>query len=357
MNLRQSLTDAPYVGRTVTLLRALVHEVRAEKLTFMAGSIAYHAFVSLLPLFLLLLALAAATGNQALDESVRTLAGVVLTEGTREEFFAEMTRSSQSTGVSLFGGAVLLWGTLRIFRGLDTAFSDIYESEASNTLADQLRDSVLVLGTFGVVLVVGSVVHDVVGSVSSPMLGWVVGRAFLVGGLALALFPMYYVFPDTDVGVAEILPGTFTAAVGLTVFESLFDLYTSYSSTSPDSSVVAGVLVLLTWLYFSGLVVLLGAAVNAVLSNRSSDVNIEPVFGGIPPEAKRHGRTVSREELVDAIEQLDKRLHDAEEVVVVVDDEEIAVPVPDEVVTDTDSLRLLPGGAVTVELRWSPAEE
>ena len=185
---------------------------------------------------------------------------------------------------------------------------------------------------------------------------WTLGRLFLILGLAFALFPMYYVFPDTDVSALEVAPGTLTAAVGLALFESLFRAYTSLSNASPDSSVVAGILVLLTWLYFSGLVILLGAAVNAVLSNRSRDVNVEPVFGGVPPEAKRHG-DVSRSELVAAVERLDERLRDAEDVVVVVDGEEIPVPAPDDVVSDTETLRFLPGGAVTVELRWSPAEE
>ncbi|QIB75072.1 YihY/virulence factor BrkB family protein [Halogeometricum borinquense] len=351
-----SLSEMPRVERGVSLLRALVHEIRTEKLTFMAGSIAYHAFVSLLPLFLLLLAIAATFQNQTVDDSVRTLAGVVLTEGTRDDFFAEATRATQSTGVSLFGGAVLLWGTLRIFRGLDTAFSDIYESEASNTFGDQIKDGILVLFTLAIVLVIGSVVNDTVGTVSSGTAAWLIGRLFLILGLTLALYPMYYVFPDTDVSLLEVVPGTLTAAVGLTVFESLFQLYTAVSNTAPNSSVVAGILVLLTWLYFSGLVILLGAAVNAVLSNRSRDVNVEPVFGGIPPEAKRHDG-VSRTELVATVERLDKTLYDAEHVVVTVDGEEIPIPAPDRVVSDTESLRFLPGGAVSVELRWSPRDE
>jgi signal peptidase len=37
----------------------------------------------------------------------------------------------------VLGVVLLIWGTLRIFRGLDTAFSDIYESEAANPFTDQ----------------------------------------------------------------------------------------------------------------------------------------------------------------------------------------------------------------------------
>ncbi|MFC6765603.1 hypothetical protein [Natrinema soli] len=53
--------------RAVTVLRAIVHEIRVERITFMAGSIAYHAFVSLLPLLLVLLTAVSAVGGQQLE--------------------------------------------------------------------------------------------------------------------------------------------------------------------------------------------------------------------------------------------------------------------------------------------------
>ena len=50
--------------------RAVVHEARVEKITFMAGSIAYHAFLSILPLLLLVLAVLQRTENVAVRDSV-----------------------------------------------------------------------------------------------------------------------------------------------------------------------------------------------------------------------------------------------------------------------------------------------
>jgi membrane protein len=345
------------VERSAVLLRAVLHEIRTEKLTFMAGSIAYHAFVSLLPLFLLVLAVVAAVGDQSLYDSVLALAGAVLTEGARDEFVTELTAAGRSTGLSLFGGAVLLWGTLRIFRGLDTAFSDIYESEAANTFTDQLSDGVLVLVTFGLAILVGGVAAGAVGGLAEGALGWALNRLALVVGLFLALYPMYYVFPDSDVGVVEVVPGTLVTAAGLTAFESLFRLYVAASSQSPDGSAVAGILVLLTWLYFSGLVILLGAVVNAVLSNRSRDVNVAPVFGGVSTAEKRDRPPAPRAELVAAVERLDRLLRDAEAVTVRADGESVDVPVPDGVVAETETGRLRPGGAVSLELRWSPDDD
>lgn len=346
------------VARAAGIARAIVHETRTEKLTFVAGSIAYHAFVSLLPLFLLLLIVVSALGDQSLYESVLTLAGAVLTEGARDEFVAELNDAARSTRVSLFGGLVLLWGTLRIFRGLDTAFSSIYESEANNSFFDQLTDGLLVLVTFGLAVFVGSTVGDAVSGVAagSGPFEWFLARSFTVFGLAVAFYPMYYVFPDVDVGLLETLPGTLVAAVGLAAFESLFRIYLSVSGAAPNSSAITGILVFLTWLYFSGLVILLGAAVNAVLSNRSHNVNLEPVFGGVPPVGN-DGVHAPRGELVDAVRRLDGLLGDADRLVVTAAGESVELPPPDGVAVDTETSYVLPGGPVSVELRWYPSGE
>ncbi|MDZ7731007.1 MAG: YhjD/YihY/BrkB family envelope integrity protein [Natrialbaceae archaeon] len=66
----------------------------------------------------------------------------------------------------------------------------------------------------------------------------------------------------------------------------MFELYLVYSSPAAKSSLLAAVIVLMTWLYFNALIVLVGAAVNAVLSNRSEDVRIDPVIGGLAPAAR-----------------------------------------------------------------------
>ncbi|RDI72467.1 YhjD/YihY/BrkB family envelope integrity protein [Halopelagius longus] len=345
------------VSRAVAVARAIVHETRAEKLPFMAGSIAYHAFVSLLPLFVLLLVVVSAVGDQSLYESVVAAAGAVLTEGARDEFVSELTDAARSTSVSLFGGIVLLWGTLRIFRGLDTAFSSIYESGAENSFLDQLADGLLVLFSFGAAVLVGSTVGDAVAGVvaGAGPFEWVLARLFGILGLALAFYPMYYVFPDADVGVLEVLPGTLVAAVGLAAFESLFRVYLAVSTTAPNSSAITGVLVFLTWLYFSGFVILLGAVVNAVLSNRSHDVNIEPAFGGVAPVGN-DGVHASRRELVAAVRRLDELLDGGDAVVVTADGESIELPPPDGVAVDTETSSVLPGGPVGVELRWYPAD-
>ncbi|WP_410766914.1 YihY/virulence factor BrkB family protein [Haloferax sp. DFSO60] len=341
----------PRVERALIYGRAIAFEVRTERLTFMAGSIAYGAFVSLLPLFLLVLTAVSVTGNVGLRDSVLRLIQSVLTPGASEVIVAELESSSQLTGLSIVGILVLIWGTLRIFRGLDTAFSDIYESEAANTFTDQVSDGIVVLVVVSVTVVAAALIDSVLTSFGGPV-GWILHRGVLIAALVATLYPMYYIFPDEDVTYLEVLPGTVVAAVGLAVFEGLFRFYIGVSSQSTDPSVIAGVLVLLTWLYFSGLVILFGAVVNAVLSNRSQDVNVPPLFGGLPPREK--AVLADRTTVSDALFRANRLIESSNgEIFVRVGDEEVPIPRPEKVVLDTDTNTFLPDGPVRLELRWS----
>ncbi|MFB6080606.1 MAG: YihY/virulence factor BrkB family protein [Haloferacaceae archaeon] len=329
----------PTRDRVVEVLRALIHEIRTERVTFMAGSIAYHAFVSLLPLLLLVLAAINALGSTTLQAGLVALTEAVLTPGAGQALVTELRATNGTTGVSVLGGVLLVWGTLRIFRGLDTAFSDIYESSAANGFADQMLDGVVVLITVALAVVVGSLAETRLGGLSAIPGGWIVQRLVLVAGLTVVLFPMYYVFPDEEgMHPVEAVPGAVFAAVGLTSFQTLFRIYIAVSSRSPRQSLLAAILVFLTWLYFSGLVILVGAALNAVLTNRSVDVSLRPVVGGVRPSLSTG--EFSDEDVIERLRLLDGYLAHADGLTIEVDGERIRLPTPTSVEVETDGSRL-----------------
>jgi membrane protein len=338
--------------RLVAVLRAIGHEVRIERVTFMAGSIAYNAFVSMLPLLLLLVSLVSAIGSEQLEAALLSITNAAVNPGAGQVLINEV--ESASTEVSLIGGGFLVWGALRIFRSLDAAFSDIYETSARNTFADQLTDALVVFASVAVVVFVAILLEVQFATTPSSVGGWLVHRLVLVLGVAVALLPMYYLFPDEQgMSVIEILPGVGVTAVGLVAFQSLFQLYLEYSPRGTRESILASILVFMTWLYFSGLILLIGAAVNAVLSNRSADVNIEPVVGGVPPDDGQPVATAD-DDTVEALERLEHLLPAASDLEVVVDGESISLPVPAMVETDLDTLDIpLVEGSVDIELSWT----
>ncbi len=322
----------------------------------MAGSLAYHAFVSLLPLLLLVMAVISATGDRRLEDAFLQIVSATITPGAGDVLVAELQNTSR--GVSILGAVVLLWGALRIFRSLDTAFSDIYETPSENTFADQLADGFVVLVSVAVVLLVTVALESTLSVDVGVGAGWFGQRLLLVLGVGLALSPMYYLFPDEpDVSVPEVMPGVGFAAVGLVSFESLFQLYLEYGGGGGGT--LGNVLVVVTWLYFCGLVVLVGAAINAVLSNRSDDVSVRPVFGGVPvedgdgPSAADGGSDA----VVESIDRLEARLPTASEVTVVVDGEPVRLSPPEQVLSEVTASRLpLATDTASIELRWAASD-
>jgi membrane protein len=340
-------------ARTEEVLRALVHEVRAERLTFMAGSIAYHAFLSILPLLLLVLTFVQRTENVALSASIVNIMEAVLT--AQASGVIQQGLSEADASVSLLGVGFLLWGSLRIFRGLDTAFSDIYETGASNTFLDQLRDGLLLLVTVAVAILSASALGNAVPDAGSGLAWAVAGGLVRAVGLFVVFYPMYYVFPDTDVSPLEVVPGVAFAAVGLTVAQVLF---TAFKSGSTGGNLIASILVLLSWLYVIGLIILLGAAVNAVLSNRSEDVDIAPVVGDHSQHDTARTTTMSREDLLAELDALaDRFQHGAGVVTVELGDERTELDCPETATVDRSSDVFGLDRSVALTLRWWPEDE
>ncbi|MFC7143083.1 YihY/virulence factor BrkB family protein [Halosimplex aquaticum] len=271
-----SLATRRPVSRAASFTRGLVSVYRKRDVPFMAGSIAYAAFVSLIPLVALLVVAASVLGGEALRQTVVDLTAMHLTPSSQGVVSQSLERARGSVRLSLVGLAALLWTVLKVFRSLDTAFSTLYDTETNDGLVDRLIDGVVVLGamSFAVLAMVGigaivAVAPTVAPGVETPLpLIRIVGFAVLIVGLTVAFLPMYYVFPDVEMTVERALPGAVTAALGWTLLQALFQVYVSATSAGELYGVVGGVVLFITWLYFGAVVVLLGAATNVVLSGR-----------------------------------------------------------------------------------------
>jgi len=248
--------------------KRVASDISEKNVTFMAAALAYHAFISLAPL-LLLLFLVFTTVGVGLDSQLVQSAIAWLPGPIAEIVTGLLSGDANGTGASAIGLLVLIWGSLKIFRGLDTAFSEIYETTGDETLLDKFRDGFIVLFALAIALVamVGSSV--VLGALTGriPFSQWLTPVA-LLAGLVVAFYPIYYVFPDADLGVRDVLPGVVVAAVGWGALQGLFQLYLSVADPS-TGSFFGGVIVVVTYLYFSALVLLLGAVVNAVVGEHS----------------------------------------------------------------------------------------
>ncbi|WP_115863140.1 YhjD/YihY/BrkB family envelope integrity protein [Halorussus litoreus] len=254
------------------VLRESWQEVRDENVTFMAGSIAYYAFVSILPLLVFALIVLSAVDNAAFTAGLSDLTESFLTPYARELIAGSLDATAARTGVSVVGAITLLWGMSRIFRGLDVAFSEIYDSSADKSLLATIENGLVVFVALGIAVTAFVAAGSVAALAPDLPYPAVVNPLLLVFGLAVAFVPVYYVFPDVDLTVREILPGVLFAAISWTALGALFQGYVQFATRyEAIYGTLGSAFLLLVWLYFSGLLLLVGGVLNAVLAGRTND--------------------------------------------------------------------------------------
>ena len=308
-----------YLDRAVTVTRGVVNGAQSDRITFIAASLAYYALISLLPLLLLALAAAAAFGDAGTVEALVDGASGALGEQAGTLVRDGLAGAAGAGGATVLGLAVLLWSGLKLFRGLDVAFSAVYARPGPESLLDQLRNGTVALGAVvagvAATVLVGALVAGIgVGeSVRRFDLLGVVGTIGLVAGLVAAFLPLYYVLPGGKVAVREALPGAVFAAVGWTLLQTGFRAYAGTAGSYETYGALGGVLLLVTFLYIGALLLLLGVVLNAVLAGRAAaDTGLAEPANPTPEPTAALNRTMTQdrpddlsdEELREELERL-----------------------------------------------------
>ncbi|MEF8852696.1 MAG: YihY/virulence factor BrkB family protein [Haloarculaceae archaeon] len=255
---------------TVELVVAVVAVLHREETSFLAAGIAYYAFVSLVPASMLLFAVASFVGGEALAETVLAASGDVLSPVGRESVRAALEGTGGRAPATLVGFVVLVWSSLKVFRGIDVAFSQIHGIDPASSFLERVRDAAVALGGVSVGVAAVVVAGVVIGRSGVAFAG-VLGTLALVVVLATALFPLYYLLPVRAASPALVLPGTAVAAAGWTLLGTVFRAYASVAGGADLYGALGAVLLLVTWFYVGSLALLVGAALNAVLAGRGED--------------------------------------------------------------------------------------
>ncbi|WP_431910501.1 YihY/virulence factor BrkB family protein [Amycolatopsis thermoflava] len=251
---------------------AVVKKFLEDQSTQLASMIAFWAFFSIFPLFLVLITL---LGFFVPDDLKNDVLGNV---GSMFPLLdpATMQGFGGSAWALILGLVTALWSGIAVVRATQTAFNSVWELpfHARPSLPVQIGRSVLVLATIGLGLVVSTLISGFVSSGSDLLdLGWL-GRILgyviaivLDVGLFVAAFR---ILTDREITTRDVLPGAVLSGVLFWVLQTLSSLIISRYLQNAQSTygTFATVITLLWWFYLQSIITLLGAQLNVVLKDR-----------------------------------------------------------------------------------------
>ncbi len=268
----------------VELLKRLAKEIQEDHLAAFAGNLTYKGLFALFPFFVFLLSLLGIFGAPQLLEDLIDRAGSVLPPGAVSFLEGQLLAIAGSKAQGAFTvGAVVsillaLWGVSGAFRSVMEAMNVMYEIEEDRPFWKQLMISIFlslgvaVLLLTALVLVVfgpeiGSAVANSVGLGSVFNLVWnIVQWPVLIFLVVLAFALIYYYAPDVEQRFRWISPGSIVAVLLWLLFSLIFSVYVERSgSFNATYGSLAGIVILMLYIYYSSFIMLVGAQMNQVI--------------------------------------------------------------------------------------------
>ncbi len=300
-------------GAMRTLGKNLFAEVKEDKITTLAAAFAYHT-VFAIPALLILTVTIAALVNQATEirvaEQVRDVIRDHAPANTKDllnsivdNAIAKVGGGGASLG-TLLTALLALWSGSNAVGALIDSFNRAYDVEESRPF---LKKKLLTLGltlllalfvNVAFVLLVfgqriGHWIADQAGLGSAFDVLWNLARwPVAIAAIALMLAVLYYAGPNVEQSFRWASPGSILATVLWLLATAGFGLYLRFSNPGSAYGLVGSVLVLLFFLYMTGIVFLLGAELNALLAQQYDPETIRDL--ATKPEAEPEARAAAR---------------------------------------------------------------
>lgn len=278
-------TEIPRRGWLQVVKRAW-KEAKADQVPLLAAGVAFYSFLALFPAMIAAVMLYGLVRDPAdvqrqVDELSATLpsdAASLLTT----QLEALTTTSSSSLGLGLMISLVLaLWSASGGVGNVMTAVNLAYDEEETRgfvkrkllALGLTLGAIVFVVVAIGMVAVAPAVLDNIV---DAGPLRWALEAARWLGllvAMSAALGVLYKLAPDRDAPQFRwVSIGSVVATVMWLVASLGFSLYVdNFGSYNKTYGALAGVVVLLLWLWLTMYVVLLGAEVNAEAEQQTAE--------------------------------------------------------------------------------------
>jgi membrane protein len=295
----------PDTGLWPTLKRTAL-EFQEDNLTDWAATLTYYGLLALFPALIVLVSIVGLIGDP--ESTTNTLTDIVNRVGpnsaasTFEGPIRQVTESRGTAGFALIAStAVALWSASGYLGAFIRASNVIYETREGRpfwklrplqllmTLVIVLLLAVMALG----IVLTGPIVSDVaepIGVSGTAVSIWSYAKWAVIAALFLLMIALiYYASPNVKQrGFAWITPGGVVALVVWLIASAGFGLYVSqFGSYNKVYGSLAGVVVILIWMWITNLAILFGHELNA---ERERDVQLKEGLPGAERELQLEPR-------------------------------------------------------------------
>ncbi|HEY6580239.1 MAG TPA: YihY/virulence factor BrkB family protein [Rubrobacter sp.] len=267
------------------MLGEVVLGIRRNDLLGLAGQLAYFFLLFFFPFLIFLVSLTGLViGNPeaSLKNLLEVFTGLVPANAqTLVVEYVDRTLRTASTGVLVLGILGALWLGQAASISITKAANRSYRLQESRpfwrlrgaclviTLGFTLLIAVLTLAVFNV----GTYVSSIAGlPETAASLGKLLSLAMVFVAITVALDLLYYLAPDAKLPFKWITPGGFMATILLFLADGALSYYVSkLGNYGQIYGQLGAVIVFMLWLYVTGLMVLLGLEINAVLARSAEE--------------------------------------------------------------------------------------
>lgn len=288
------------------ILKRTVGEFQEDNLTDWAATLTYYGLLALFPALIVLVSIVGLVGDP--QSTTNTLTDIVTKLGpdsaasTFQGPIQQVTESRATAGFALIASTLIaLWSASGYLGAFIRASNVIYETREGRpfwklrplqlllTLVIVLLLAVMALG----VVLTGPIVADVAGPIGvsdAAVSIWSYAKWVLIAFLFVLMIGLiYYASPNVKQrGFKWITPGGLVALVVWLVASAGFGLYVSqFASYNKVYGSLAGIVVILIWMWITNLAILFGHELNA---ERERDVQLEQGVPGAEREIQLEPR-------------------------------------------------------------------
>jgi membrane protein len=282
-----------YLRMIWRVVRRLVWETAMDNTTGLAAQMAYVLLFALAPgtLFLWHLLGLFGTDPTKLHRMYILLRSFMPPDPKVQDILDSAIASVVVTGTSglLANAGILLgiyFGTVFIAT-VSRALSHMHGVQEDRHWWSKYIISFFMLFWFGIVIVFSfnavvfgeklAGIAEVNWQLSFPLQAWIAGLNLPLTGLALVglALAFYLLTPENYLTVRQALPGAIFFAVGWIIATKLFQFYVArYDRYNPTYLALASIIVLLTWMYLTCLLLLLGGKLNAIIRRERQKMRV-----------------------------------------------------------------------------------